>query len=606
MQHLTPAVFLHCVLELRQARDQGDLPAQDRWDGSHAWEILHRIGHFPASTPPTLIACLSGHRQLTIEELVDRHQVSNKSVRQVLIDYLQRRRDGIDYTTLFSLSHRIVGLFWKQIELINPDQADFRLIPDTFARWHGGLEERLSGGRRKSRGYILGPVRAFYLELHEMALENPARWGIWDAPNPVTASEVRKARERRHRVAERMADRTRIRQPLLPALLEHLNTHFEELRALLPAGEDTSPGSTLTHGGKTWRRTDTVHDRQNRSSGVHAVRLQHADTGQIRNITLEEDDTFWEWACVETMRHTGVRIEELVELTQLSIRQYQRPNGEVIGLLVIAPSKSDRERVVPVSAALLHVLAMIIRRNQGTGRSVPVVRRYDPQERLWSEPLPYLFQRPALGRGVLSATNVRQMLIRRCKQLSATSEAFDGMHFTPHDFRRIFATELVNSGLPIHIGARLLGHVNLQTTQGYVAIFEEDTVRHYQDYLARRRAQRPTDEYTGVTEQEWADFEEHFDKRKVELGSCARPYGTPCQHEHACIRCPVLQVDPKVLPRLQDIEEDLHQRRARAKAEGWEGEIEGIDLTMRLLQEKIAEASRTPRATLLGMPKVRS
>lgn len=27
---------------------------------------------------------------------------------------------------------------------------------------------------------------------------------------------------------------------------------------------------------------------------------------------------------------------------------------------------------------------------------------------------------------------------------------------------------------------------------------------------------------------------EHFDKRKVEFGSCARPYGTCCQHEHAC------------------------------------------------------------------------
>ncbi|WP_084510239.1 hypothetical protein [Nocardia lijiangensis] len=26
----------------------------------------------------------------------------------------------------------------------------------------------------------------------------------------------------------------------------------------------------------------------------------------------------------------------------------------------------------------------------------------------------------------------------------------------------------------------------------------------------------------------------HIDKRKVELGGCARPYGTGCQHEHAC------------------------------------------------------------------------
>jgi integrase len=29
--------------------------------------------------------------------------------------------------------------------------------------------------------------------------------------------------------------------------------------------------------------------------------------------------------------------------------------------------------------------------------------------------------------------------------------------FTPHDFRRLLATDLVNNGLPIHIGAALLG-----------------------------------------------------------------------------------------------------------------------------------------------------
>lgn len=69
--------------------------------------------------------------------------------------------------------------------------------------------------------------------------------------------------------------------------------------------------------------------------------------------------------------------------------------------------------------------------------------------------------------------------------------AFRGLHFTPHDFRRLFATDLVNNRLPIHLGAALLGHVNLQTTQGYVAVFEEDVIRHTQDFLARRRAMRP-------------------------------------------------------------------------------------------------------------------
>jgi len=55
-------------------------------------------------------------------------------------------------------------------------------------------------------------------------------------------------------------------------------------------------------------------------------------------------------------------------------------------------------------------------------------------------------------------------------------------------------------------------------------------------YLAGR-ALRPVEEYRPATDDEWREFETHFDKRKVELGNCDRPYGSPCQHEHACIRC---------------------------------------------------------------------
>ena len=81
----------------------------------------------------------------------------------------------------------------------------------------------------------------------------------------------------------------------------------------------------------------------------------------------------------------------------------------------------------------------------------------------------------------------------------------------------------MNNGLPIHIGAALLGHLNLQTTRGYVAVFNEDVVRHCQEYLERRRGVRPDGGYRNVTEQEWREFGEHFDRRKVELGGCMRP-----------------------------------------------------------------------------------
>ncbi|WP_345945452.1 tyrosine-type recombinase/integrase [Streptomyces albus subsp. chlorinus] len=275
----------------------------------------------------------------------------------------------------------------------------------------------------------------------------------------------------------------------------------------------------------------------------------------------------------------------------------------------MSPSKTDRERVIPMSAELFHVVASVIRRHTCDGNSVPILRRFDPHDKVWSPPMPFLFQRKiGSTRSVISPQTVLNMLARRCKDLAEHHPAFRSVKFTPHDFRRIFTTELVNSALPIHIGATLLGHLNIQTTRGYVAVFDEDVIRHYLAHLNERRQLRPDHEYRDVTSDEWNEFEEHFDKRKVELGSCGRPYGTPCQHEHACIRCPLLQVNAKMVARLDELEEDLTERRERAAAEQWLGEIDGIDLTLAFLRTKRDEARRlTHRAPVdLGLPSPRT
>ena len=260
-----------------------------------------------------------------------------------------------------------------------------------------------------------------------------------------------------------------------------------------------------------------------------------------------------------------------------------------------------------VAFELFHVIATIVLRQTAHG-PIPLVPRYDGHEREWTAPMPYLFQRQIGGvRRVASPATILNNLRKRCQIIGETNPAFRGLHFTAHDFRRLFATDLVNNGLPIHIGAALLGHLSIGTTQGYVAVFEGDVIRHVQDFLARRRAMRPEEEYRPVTEEEWQEFEEHFDKRKVELGSCGRPYGTSCQHEHACLRCAQLHVNPKMLPRLDELESDLEERRKRATAEGWLGEIEGVDLTLQCLRDKRADALRLTRITRqvdLGMPAV--
>jgi hypothetical protein len=65
----------------------------------------------------------------------------------------------------------------------------------------------------------------------------------------------------------------------------------------------------------------------------------------------------------------------------------------------------------------------------------------------------------------------------------------------------------------------------------------------------------------------------------------------------------MLHVDPKMIVRLDEIEDDLIRRRERAEAEGWIGEIEGIDLTLSFLHSKRSEANRlTRRRVSLGMP----
>ena len=573
--------------------------------GRQAWHFLRLMGRLPASAPAVMRGSVyRGPRSVT--EMVDRYQVSDTEIRDLLIDYITRRAAGLDYPTTEALAQGLAGLFWSAIETINPAQRDLRLSHATYEQWKAEISVLPDGRPRKNFDTLQLAVRSFYLDLQSWAVTEPERWARWAVPCPVRETELRGHNGRRRRVVERMADRTRQRQPLLPVLAEYVDQHHRDLESLLAATREALAGQEFTHHGRRYRRTNSRHD-QDRAQAERAMPARVIDqvTGRMFNVALEEDRAFWEWAIVETLRHSGIRIEELSELTHLSIRQYRRPNGEVAALLVIAPSKTDRERVIPMSAELFAVIAAIIRRHLHRQPAIPLLPRYDKHERVWSKPMPFLFQRKlGTSQAVLSTHTIQRMLQRPCLALAQTRPEFAGLTFTAHDFRRVFATELVNNGLPIHIGAAVLGHASLQTTRGYVAVFNEDLVRHYQAFLDRRRQLRPADEYRPPTDAEWTEFEEHFGKRKVELGTCGRPYGTPCQHEFSCIRCPVLQVDPKMLARLDEIEADLLARRERAQAEGWRGELEGLDLTLSFLRNKRAHTQRFTRRVQLGLPTV--
>ncbi|WP_239656257.1 integrase [Mycobacterium riyadhense] len=143
---------------------------------------------------------------------------------------------------------------------------------------------------------------------------------------------------------------------------------------------------------------------------------------------------------------------------------------------------------------------------------------------------------------------------------------------------------------------------------GYKAVYPDEAITAHLAFIARRRALRPTEEYRQPTEEEWQQFLGHFERRKVSIGTCGRAFGTPCIHEHACVRCALLWPDPDQRARLVEIRDNLKARIAEAQHEGWFGEVEGLQVSLAGAQDKLVQIERRCRtttsiaATDLGIP----
>ena len=135
------------------------------------------------------------------------------------------------------------------------------------------------------------------------------------------------------------------------------------------------PGGTFTVGDGVFVRT--------KNATTAAARDAH---GTLLRFDYAEHRAFWAWAAVEFLRHTGARIEEMLETSHHAMIQYRLPaTGEIVPLLQIAPSKTDQERVLLVSPELADVLATIIRRVRDPQTGViPLLAAYDYEERIWN------------------------------------------------------------------------------------------------------------------------------------------------------------------------------------------------------------------------------
>jgi integrase len=572
------------------------------------YRMLRELGIFGEQTPERLRAFRTAG-QLTPEELVDRYKLQYRPIRDLLVDYLRERQPALDYTSLKNLAYYLAQRFWADLGHHHPASTACT-FPRTSPR-HGNCVSAPNPNHHPGRRH----EKRHHGEAHRLPPmpdpgacplprtvavgdRGPRPLGALGRTLPVKQEEINQRKFQRHRKA-RMDARTRERLPVLPMLARSVDQRRKDADALLQAARQTPRG----------QRIDATGQSLIRAVAKTAEKIWALDPagGKRRDLGHEEDRAFWAWAAVETLRLTGCRVEELLEISQHSLIQYRLPaTGEIVPMLQIVPSKTDEERFLVVSPELADVLSTIVRRIREPGGAVPLVPVYDRYECIWRPPSPVLFQRrfPSETRAI-SDSSLRTMLNSALAHTGLTDPA-DGqpLHYTPHDFRRIFITDAVMSGLPPHIAQVIAGHRDINVTMGYKAVYPDEAIQAHLAFLARRRALRPGEEYRVPTDAEWEEFLGHFELRKVATGTCGRAFGTPCVHEHSCLRCSMHWPDPAQRSRIAEIRDNLLARIAEAEREGWLGEIEGLRVSLAGAEDKLAKQidRRSPQTVDLGIP----
>ena len=349
-----------------------------------AWDLLVEIGVLPRGTS---LRRSSRQGQHPTAHLVDRYRIACRPVRDLLVRYLQERRPSMDYASLANLATLLARTFWADLERHHPGIDTIDLPEDVFLAWRERLRfvTNRDGTRRERKTYFdnLIRLRSFYLDIQEWALQDPS-WARWAVPCPIRKGDTAGLLKARKKVIAEVHQRIRERLPHLPTLVACVEQHRRHHTDFLHAAAAVPLDQHFEYSGTTYRRTTRKSYTYGWASAPppKTVVVEDTATGELTDLTKIEEDAFWSWAVVETLRLTGVRIEELLEITHLALVSYTLPDtGETVPLLQIVPSKTDQERLLLVTPELANVLAQVVTRVRGKDGRVPLVSRYDEHER---------------------------------------------------------------------------------------------------------------------------------------------------------------------------------------------------------------------------------
>jgi len=265
-----------------------------------AYDLLRAIGGL-ADAPPTFKHA-NARGKLTVAELVDRYPIANRAMRDVLVHYLAERAPALDYNSLSSLSQVLAEHFWGDLERHHPGIDSLRLPDEAIHAWKQRIRVLPDGRPRLHYETMLLAVRAFYLDLQQWAMEEPAVWGQWSAPCPITDADMRGTVKEKRRRQARMHERTRALVPVLPRLVAAAEQQLAQATRMLDAARTAQPGDEFTIDGTTYQRTG----KPTKFWQPYKLLIQSTDEPRTRfDAAIEEDQAFWVWAAIEVLRRTG-------------------------------------------------------------------------------------------------------------------------------------------------------------------------------------------------------------------------------------------------------------------------------------------------------------
>ena len=310
-----------------------------------------------------------------------------------------------------------------------------------------------------------------------------------------------------------------------------------------------SGGFAAARARTTARMTATVMDltREIPNIRAYALRAWHesaeylaADPDDATAIRRERN-RFWDWALLELLLTSGLRVEEVSELTTLDVLKRRLPDGQMYYLLHVKPSKYDRARVIPIGDGLGRVIAEIIGHIKAfyRTRAVPACDRRDYVAKTPLPRAPYLLQ----GAGHPSAMSI-PAIRGRLQNLSLAAGAChaDGtpLGLGPHDCRRVFATEHLNNNTPVHVIAALLGHASLDTVMIYAKLYPDTLVDGYRTAMRGLYTDvYDADALRAPSPEEWAAFAANCNLRDMGTHVCALPTGEHCTRGLVCLGPPL-------------------------------------------------------------------